>query len=331
MKKTALFTTLAVSLSLIACEAITIPDFPLPGSGTAPSPSTSPSDPEPTGTPIPAPRETPIPEATRTPNATPTPTATPTATSSASAAIPSSVLVKGLGKDLYYIFDMQGQRVEENFTNRAEELTPGNYQISVGGSSSAYQRQPITVSADQQTVLSAGSLMVTGFGDDLYYIFNELGQQVDSKFTSSPKELLPGNYQVRLGGNGDNSPRQSLVVEAEKQTTLASGSLLVTGDGSQQYRVYNDKIQYMTSRSLNRAMELLPGTYQVRLSVSDPKYYSGEKLITIQANQQTRLESQEIGIYTLSSPIPFKTAVPVPMPTPTCPPILTSPCSHQTR
>lgn len=331
MKKTTLLTTLTLSLSLVACEAITIPEFPVPGSSTAPSPSTSPSDPEPTNTPIPTPTDTPIPEATRTPSATPTPVSTPVATptpiSSASVAIPSSVMVKGLGKDLYYIFDMQGQRVESSFTNRAEELTPGNYQISVGGSSSAYQRQPITVSADQQTVLSAGSLMVTGFGDDLYYIFNELGQQVDSKFTSSPKELLPGTYQVTVGGSGAAFPRQTLVVAAGEQATTAAGTLLVTGDSDKLYYIYNTEGKQLDSKFSNRVKELLPGDYQISVGGSSQTWsssiysYYPRKTITVKANEQTRVDG------TASEFAPMRLSTVTPRPVATCPPTTsTVPC-----
>jgi uncharacterized membrane protein len=81
--------------------------------------------------------------------------------------------------------------------------------------------------------------------------------------TGEEKELMPGAYGVLLG----NKPE--VAVKGGERTTLAAGTLLVTGPGKESYGLWDGKGGYVTSVKFNEEKELTAGSYNVKFDDKD--------------------------------------------------------------
>jgi hypothetical protein len=124
----------------------------------------------------------------------------------------SSLTISGKGLDLYYVYDASGQKqLSYKSTGQIIELLPGTYQVALNKT-----WQSVTVQANRQTAIESGSLIVSGGGRDLYYVYDASGQkQLSYKSTGQIIELLPGTYQVELHKN-----RVPVQVRAKEKSTL---------------------------------------------------------------------------------------------------------------
>jgi hypothetical protein len=116
-----------------------------------------------------------------------------------------------------------------------------------------------------QAVVESSSLVVSGGGRDLYRVYDSSGQkQLGSKFTGQLIDLLPGTYQIQL-----NETRQKVTVQANQKALVESGSLIVSGNGRDLYRVYDSSGQkQLGSKFTGQLIDLLPGSYHVDLHQS---------------------------------------------------------------
>jgi len=106
-----------------------------------------------------------------------------------------TLLVNGIGKDLYEVYDKDGQ-VKLNFTStgQALEFFPGSYIVQLHGIS-----QNVTVFSGDTSVTNTGRLLVSGNASDLYYVFDQNGQdKLDFTRVDNEMELLPGSYVVKV-------------------------------------------------------------------------------------------------------------------------------------
>ncbi len=164
------------------------------------------------------------------------------------------VMVSGTGQGLVQVKDGAGNTVGTGTTNSEITVPAGEYTVVLN-------RTPRTalVEAGQKTVLSAGTLLVSGTGADRYSVYDREGQLLGSAPTNSEIELFPGTYIAELGGS-----RQTVVVEAGNQ--LEAGQVQVFGPGSGLYGLYDSHEQLLDTASLNQWVELFPGTYHLRLN-----------------------------------------------------------------
>jgi hypothetical protein len=106
------------------------------------------------------------------------------------------------------------------------------------------------------------SVVVSGTGHDLYYVFDAKGEQ-KINFTGTNKEIAlpPGTYTVSL-----HNIRKTVDAAAGQKVVLKSGTLVVTGIGQDLYSVYDstgeEKLDF---KKTNSEIELFPGTYVVSL------------------------------------------------------------------
>ena len=130
---------------------------------------------------------------------------------------------------------------------------------------------------DSQKSEAEGTLVVTGTGDDLYYVFDSTGtQKAGFAKTNSEMTLPAGTHLVTLNGS-----RQPVTVQPNATTTVAAGSVLVSGAGQDLYHVFGadgqDKLGFTAT---GKAFELLPGEYVVRLNGTREK-------LSVEAGAQT--------------------------------------------
>lgn len=164
------------------------------------------------------------------------------------------VMVSGTGQGLVQVKDGAGNTVGSGTTNSEIAVPAGEYTVVLNQTP-----RPALVEPGKKTVLSAGTLLVSGSGANRYSVYDEQGQVLGSAPTNSEIELFPGTYVVELGGS-----RQTVVVEAGNQ--LAAGRLRVFGPGAGRYELYDSDEQQIATALLNQSVELFPGTYHLRLN-----------------------------------------------------------------
>lgn len=167
-----------------------------------------------------------------------------------------TVLVVGIGEDLYDVFDATGEN-KLGFTHTGKELTVPAGKCTVVLNNT---RQTVTVEPDQQTVVEAGAIAVSGTGQDLYAVWDAAREhKLSFKYTNGEIEVLEGSYVVVLNGSS-----AALSVAAGEKTVVEAGILVVPGEGTTLYEVYDEAGENkLDFRFVGGEMELLPGTYRV--------------------------------------------------------------------
>jgi len=183
-----------------------------------------------------------------------------------------TLTVQGIGQDLFYVYNTDGKQLDYERTNTVVELFPGTYTVSLNGST-----QTVAVQAGQKIALAAGTVTATGIGQDLFYVYNTDGKQLDYERTNNVVELFPGTYTVSL-----NSSTQTAAVQAGQKTALAAGTVTATGIGQDLFYVYNTDGKQLDYERTNNVVELFPGTYTVSLNGST-------QTAAVQAGQKTAL------------------------------------------
>jgi hypothetical protein len=166
-----------------------------------------------------------------------------------------SAMVAGTGKGRYFVYAASGSSLTNADTNTAVELFPGDYRVSLNGSS-----QPLTVHAGETATVTAGSAMVAGTGKDRYFISAASGNSLTNADTNTAVELFPGDYRVSLNGSS-----QPLTVHAGETATVTAGSVMVAGTGKNRYFVKAASGDSLTNADTNTAVELFPGNYQIEI------------------------------------------------------------------
>ncbi len=109
-----------------------------------------------------------------------------------------SVVVTGLGKDLYSVFDVTGEdKVDFTRTNRSIDVLEGSYIVELAGT-----RRVVSVAAGETTSIAAAGVVVTGSSDSLYELYDPTGKN-KYEFTRIGQsiEILPGFYSIKVGSH----------------------------------------------------------------------------------------------------------------------------------
>ncbi len=125
-------------------------------------------------------------------------------------------------------------------------------------------KKPASASAPAKDA-PTGTLMVSGKGTDLYRVFDEAGKTSKGYTgTGVPFTLPPGTYTIVL-----NNTSKKATVRSGEQTTLQTGSVVVTGAGKDLYEVHDELGKRKLSfKSVNGETELFEGTYLLKLNNS---------------------------------------------------------------
>jgi TIR domain len=171
------------------------------------------------------------------------------------------VIVSGTGQGFYYVFDSAGaKQLASSLTNRPIDLFPGDYIVAMHG-----VRRAIQIETGRRTTVPTGRVAMSGAGNHFYYVHDATGQtQLGSSLTNGTMELFPGDYTVVLHG-----VRAPVTVQAGRDTTVATGAVVVPGSGSSFYYVYDERGEKQLASALtNTALDLIPGSYLIGLNES---------------------------------------------------------------
>jgi len=197
-----------------------------------------------------------------------------------------TVSVSGTGADDFYIHDTFGKQLDYTDINKEIEVFSGDYTVSVNKTV-----HPATVESGQKTVLTAGSISVSGTGTDDFYVYDTAGTQLDYTDTNKVIEVFAGTYTVSL-----NDTRQTATVQGSEKITLEAGRLIVSGSTptSTLYYVYDSEGRQLDSTYVNRETELFPSSYIVSLNDTT-------QTASIQAGEETLLVSGTLSVSSLST------------------------------
>ncbi len=108
-----------------------------------------------------------------------------------------------------------------------------------------------------------GSLLVTGKGTDLYYVYNSKdNQKIDFISTGKTMSLPVGKYKVTLHNIGPE-----ITVKGDDMTVLHTGVLLVEGQGLNLYEVWDEKKKTKLNFTYTgKGFEFFPGSYTIILN-----------------------------------------------------------------
>ncbi len=106
-----------------------------------------------------------------------------------------------------------------------------------------------------------GLLQVGGSTNAAYYILDEQGKQIGYESLNRAVPLNAGKYVVRV-----NNSNHSVLVRAGENARCSTGTLIVTGNTSDNYYVMDSTGQQLGYEVLGRSMSFFPGKYKVRVN-----------------------------------------------------------------
>ncbi|QTA79900.1 Uncharacterized protein dnl_21820 [Desulfonema limicola] len=193
--------------------------------------------------------------------------------------ITGSVQVSGQGSDNFFIYDLKGSYLGYSPLNSAFELFPETYKILYNASIEQ------VVEPGEAVNISLGSLVVSGAGNDKYFVIDTLGNEIASVNTDETLELFAGSYNVRL-----NNILKTVVIEPEKTSKLTSGVLTVQGSGEDDFYILDSLGVPVAGAKTNQELDLFGGTYTVSLNNSKTQAL----VITVQADALPSAEKRSV-------------------------------------
>lgn len=163
------------------------------------------------------------------------------------------------GEDTYfYAEDRAGKQLGYQRGGGVLALEPGDYGAQLNGS-----RHPVTVRRGQVTTCSVATLVTTGTTGEYYYVLDTLDAQLTYARLSHPTALFPGDYIARV-----NNSISRINLRPRDTTTLASGTVMVTGTTDEYYYVMTTDGTQMAYARLGQPLALLAGDYLARVNNS---------------------------------------------------------------
>jgi hypothetical protein len=178
--------------------------------------------------------------------------------------------VDGTTSVQFLVFDPQGKAVENKLLGGTIALPPGKYQIRVNNSA-----HTVTVAAGKLTRCATGTLLVSGTTEETWFVHDLSGAALQQTPLGKAMSLVPGKFRVKV-----NNTENAAEVRPSEVTELATGTLIVAGGGTGQYHVTDKAGASLNYQSLNKAVALFPGEYNVTLGET-------RRTATVEAGRQT--------------------------------------------
>ncbi|MBN1341414.1 MAG: hypothetical protein JXQ73_01975 [Phycisphaerae bacterium] len=126
-----------------------------------------------------------------------------------------SIQVRGVGQDLFEVFDETGEKkLAFTTTNGRIELLEGAYVVKLNNSV-----HKTTVDAGQEVIIDAGAVTVEGEGKELFEVYDRPeGEKLGFAFAGKLIELLPGRYSVKF-----MKKDYTAVVKPREKTVISPG------------------------------------------------------------------------------------------------------------
>lgn len=172
-----------------------------------------------------------------------------------------TLVVRGSTNEYYYVLDGMNKQLNYNMLEKPLAFLPGTYPVKVNNSS-----MKADVVAGQLIALVTGTLLVSGLTNEYYYVLDSLGNSLNYQSLNKSLAFFPGNLEIKL----NNTHLKAKVVKGEI-SEFVTGSLMLTGNGSDYYYVFNQSGNQLNYNSLNKSLSFFPSEYTVKLGQNSRK------------------------------------------------------------
>lgn len=166
-----------------------------------------------------------------------------------------TLTVKGTTGEYYYVLDASNKQLNYNTLENPLAFFPGKYHLKVNNTSLQTEVLP-----GQVTEVSTGNLLVKGLTEEYYYVTDTLGNALNYQNLNKPLAFFPGVLHVKV-----NNTLVRGEVSAGQTTEFITGSLMLTGTGTEYYYVLDGTGNQLNYNTLNKSLSLFPSEYTVKL------------------------------------------------------------------
>jgi hypothetical protein len=185
-----------------------------------------------------------------------------------------TLVVHGSTPEYYYVLDSASRQLNYNVLEKPLAFLPGTYPVKINNSTLSAQ-----IEANRMTELATGCLVVKGLTDEYYYVSDTSGHALNYQVLNKVLAFFPGKVHVSV-----NNTITVANVEAGDTTEFTTGSLMLTGTGTEYYYVLDGGGKQLNYNSLNKSLSFFPSQYIVRLGQSTRK-------ATVVAGQLTSMDA----------------------------------------
>lgn len=167
--------------------------------------------------------------------------------------------VLGSTDEYYYTLSANGTELAHQKLGTPLAFFPGPLTVKVNGTTASAQ---VTAAAGAE--VPTGALKVLGTTDEYYYVLSTTGTELAHQKLGQFRSFVAGEYTVRV--NNTTVPAK---VEPGKSNEVPTGSLVVTGSGSDYYYVLDSVSgNELAHAKVGQPLSLVAGTYTVKLAES---------------------------------------------------------------
>ncbi|MGC1242813.1 MAG: hypothetical protein WA874_14575 [Chryseosolibacter sp.] len=166
-----------------------------------------------------------------------------------------TLVVHGDTGEFYYVLNSADDQLNNNIFERPLAFLPGTYPVKVNKTT-----RNAEVFAGQVTELSTGTVLVKGMTEEHYYVTDTLGSALNYQRLNKALAFFPGPVHIRI-----NNTMMNGLVSAGQTSEFITGSLMLTGGGTEYYYVLDDQGNSLNYNALNKSLSLFPADYVVKI------------------------------------------------------------------
>jgi len=166
-----------------------------------------------------------------------------------------TLLVEGTTGETYYVLDSRNRQLAQSTLGRPLAFLPGRYPVKVNNTSITAE-----IFAGHTSEYRTGNIVVKGLTDELYYVRDTVGRNLNYQSLNKPLAFLPGHFVVTV-----NNTAMPARVAPDSTSAFETGSLVLTGAGPEYYYVIDESGRELNYSSFNRPLSLFPSDYTVKL------------------------------------------------------------------
>lgn len=185
-----------------------------------------------------------------------------------------TIVVRGTTGEYYLVLDDANKQLNYNTLEKPLAFLPGTYLLKVNNTS-----READVIAGKVTEIQTGNLLVKGLTEEYYYVTDTVGNALNYQTLNKPLAFFPGDLVLKV-----NNTAVKGRVAAGQTTEFVTGSLMLTGGGTQYYYVQDESGNQLNYNSLNKSLSFFPAQYVVKLGASTRK-------ATVTAGQLTSIDA----------------------------------------
>ena len=172
-----------------------------------------------------------------------------------------TLVVHGSTNEYYYVLDDMNKQLNYNTLEKPLAFLPGTYNLKVNNT-----MMKAEVAAGKATEVRTGTILVKGLTDEYYYVTDTLGNALNYQTLNKPLSFFPGRFHIKV-----NKTVMVGQVTESQTSEFGTGSLMLTGGGTEYYYVLDGTGNQLNYNSLNKSLSFFPSEYTIKLGSSTRK------------------------------------------------------------